>query len=207
VKKIECSAIAPSREEARRRGLKYYASSKPCPYGHTVGRRVKCGSCLECNRIRGRQDGALPPALTRTEVLRLQYAEVPPGSIISRTDAKTRGLPRYFPGSACANGHVGERYTTSKGCVQCLRERPRRPYRLKSQERSAGRQRPTRCEVCGDESTICFDHCHAKGHFRGWLCTGCNRALGFVNDNPEKLRRLAEYLEQGQVWVPKTTSP
>jgi len=61
--------------------------------------------------------------------------------------------------------------------------------------RSLGR--PKACEVCGLPSKrICFDHCHKTGRFRGWLCTGCNTALGMAKDNPETLRKLANYLEK-----------
>ena len=58
------------------------------------------------------------------------------------------------------------------------------------------RPRPERCEVCGSKDKICLDHCHANHKFRGWLCNGCNTALGHVKDNPHTLRKLAEYLEK-----------
>jgi len=38
--------------------------------------------------------------------------------IISRKEAKERGLKRYFTGKPCKNGHVSERYVGS-GCVEC----------------------------------------------------------------------------------------
>lgn len=38
------------------------------------------------------------------------------------------------------------------------------------------------------------DHCHKTGRIRGLLCHGCNVALGRVEDSPETLRRLADYL-------------
>lgn len=59
----------------------------------------------------------------------------------------------------------------------------------------AGRPRPDACEVCGDGGKICFDHCHATEEFRGWLCQPCNLVLGHAKDNPVKLRKLADYLE------------
>lgn len=62
-------------------------------------------------------------------------------------------------------------------------------------EREAGRPRPDACEVCGCLGRICFDHCHISGVFRGWLCNGCNAALGHVKDNPETLIRLARYVK------------
>lgn len=39
--------------------------------------------------------------------------------IISRKDARERGLKRYFTGTACKRGHVAERAVNSKTCVRC----------------------------------------------------------------------------------------
>lgn len=39
--------------------------------------------------------------------------------MISRQDAKKQGLPRYFTGKACIQGHIAERYTNSKSCCVC----------------------------------------------------------------------------------------
>ena len=55
--------------------------------------------------------------------------------------------------------------------------------------------RPTKCQVCKLVGRICADHCHKKNLFRGWLCSGCNSVLGYVNDSPKLLRKLATYLE------------
>lgn len=53
------------------------------------------------------------------------------------------------------------------------------------------------CAICGThEGQICVDHDHSNGHIRDALCGHCNRALGCVNDDPARLRRLAEYLER-----------
>jgi 5-methylcytosine-specific restriction endonuclease McrA len=41
-------------------------------------------------------------------------------SIISRAEAKAAGLPRYFTGLACKNGHVAERLV-SGDCIECKR--------------------------------------------------------------------------------------
>jgi recombination endonuclease VII len=63
-----------------------------------------------------------------------------------------------------------------------------------------------RCAVCsGDPAEINktahhrvlhVDHNHATGRVRGLLCNPCNRAIGFVRDNPEIARKLADYLER-----------
>lgn len=63
-------------------------------------------------------------------------------------------------------------------------------------EISAGREKPDSCEVCGTKGTICWDHNHETGLFRGWICVNCNVALGLVKDNKEILLKLAKYLEE-----------
>jgi hypothetical protein len=75
---------------------------------------------------------------------------------------------------------------------------------LAKQESVIGRPRPLVCEVCQESgygrgnkpnSGIVFDHCHATGRPRGWLCDRCNKMLGLSHDSPSLLRRLGEYLE------------
>jgi hypothetical protein len=41
------------------------------------------------------------------------------------------------------------------------------------------------------------DHCHTAGKVRGILCQVCNTALGKFRDNPEIMRRAANYVEAG----------
>lgn len=42
--------------------------------------------------------------------------------VISRTEAKTRGLKRYFTGAACKHGHVALRITVNGICTECMRD-------------------------------------------------------------------------------------
>lgn len=62
-------------------------------------------------------------------------------------------------------------------------------------------QRGDPCDVCGNRPTgkraMAIDHCHVKGHVRGILCKDCNLVLGWMNDDPNRLRALADYLERG----------
>jgi Recombination endonuclease VII len=51
------------------------------------------------------------------------------------------------------------------------------------------------CCICGSEATD-LDHDHATGHVRGGLCHKHNKGLGLFNDNPELLRKAADYLEK-----------
>jgi hypothetical protein len=55
----------------------------------------------------------------------------------------------------------------------------------------AGRPRPTECELCGERPRrIVFDHCHATGAFRGWLCDRCNLTLGQAKDDAKLLTKM-----------------
>ena len=55
-----------------------------------------------------------------------------------------------------------------------------------------------RCEICGTRedrsSQLHLDHCHASGAFRGWLCGNCNKTLGLMKDDGDRLRAAAAYL-------------
>lgn len=61
-------------------------------------------------------------------------------------------------------------------------------------ETLAGRPKSATCEVCGSTKKISYDHDHATGKFRGWLCGACNSALGMVQDRTEVLYKLIAYL-------------
>lgn len=51
------------------------------------------------------------------------------------------------------------------------------------------------CEICGAPA-IAADHNHQTGEIRGPLCRGCNLGLGQFEDEPDRLRAAADYLER-----------
>lgn len=54
------------------------------------------------------------------------------------------------------------------------------------------------CAICRREEfgvkKPAVDHCHRTGVIRGLLCGPCNRALGYMRDDPEILQRAIAYL-------------
>lgn len=49
-------------------------------------------------------------------------------------------------------------------------------------------------------NNVHLDHCHTTGNIRGILCFKCNRGLGFFDDDTERMKLAATYLEQGGTW-------
>ena len=74
-----------------------------------------------------------------------------------------------------------------------VRRRNKARYARKKAKREEGK--PDACQVCGGPPPIMYDHCHRSGVHRGWLCNTCNITLGASQDDPERLRALAAYLE------------
>lgn len=95
------------------------------------------------------------------------------GPIITRKEAKSLGLKRYFTGKSCINGHICERQTRASICEICSKEKPK----------------------------IVFDHDHSTGSFRGWICDECNKVLGLVKDDILTLISMVDYLRNSSVKI------
>ncbi len=63
------------------------------------------------------------------------------------------------------------------------------------------------CAICGSKETtvnakndkiqkLSVDHDHATGKVRGLLCTACNKALGLLSDDLDKILKAHEYLRR-----------
>ena len=57
------------------------------------------------------------------------------------------------------------------------------------------------CHACGVSEVDCgknlaLDHDHKTGRARGWLCLGCNLALGYLRNSADRALLLAEYAEK-----------
>jgi hypothetical protein len=50
--------------------------------------------------------------------------------------------------------------------------------------------------LCGELTDLVSDHCHSTTLLRDHLCSPCNLGLGHFRDNPEALRKAADYIER-----------
>lgn len=64
------------------------------------------------------------------------------------------------------------------------------------------------CAICGLPETmvrhgklsvLAVDHCHDSKQVRALLCGSCNSGLGWFKDDPERMRRAADYVEEHQL--------
>jgi Recombination endonuclease VII len=53
------------------------------------------------------------------------------------------------------------------------------------------------CAICRRDARLVWDHDHATGAFRGWLCDHCNTGLGHFKEDSVLLRMAAYYLDSG----------
>ena len=106
----------------------------------------------------------------------------------------------------CKNGHLwsehGKKTDTGWRCLKCQVDvRRRRIYGIEPEQYEALYDKQSgKCAGCLtplddlDPRQVHIDHCHASGAVRGLLCHDCNISLGYSRDDPEVLRRLAEYI-------------
>ena len=104
--------------------------------------------------------------------------------------------------STCQSWFPPSEYWSSKStksglCRDCkicsLRHDQKRKYNMTDKELEA---LPDYCEVCGSQENLHIDHCHKTGIVRGRLCQHCNRALGLLYDDSERIIKLAQYLQR-----------
>lgn len=112
----------------------------------------------------------------------------------------------------CRRGHPRTSDTVDRfrGCKQCNSIRANEWKKANREKVQAMHIRwmygvsdiPAICDVCGGVNAngrkIHVDHDHTTGAVRGFLCSGCNSALGLVKEDPERLRKLAEYIERSK---------
>jgi hypothetical protein len=184
--------------EAFEQGKTRYFTNLPCKHGHITERMVANGCCCECMRLR-RTD--------HYERVVKPWRAANPGKVAEQArryrakhpETHERALIKY---RAAHFEEIRKRARENqkrirKSYPEREKERLKRfsESLSKKRESEAGRPKPDLCEICGELNIrIVFDHCHARGHFRGWICDRCNKVLGLVKDSPELLSWLQKYL-------------
>lgn len=56
------------------------------------------------------------------------------------------------------------------------------------------------CKICGKDKQqngkdLAVDHCHSTGKVRGLLCSNCNAALGYFEEDQNRMRLAMQYLD------------
>jgi hypothetical protein len=164
-----------TRKTAKAAGEKSYSTGLPCSRGHISPRNTISAECLECHHLR-RTIGLAPREKFKTPRWKRIFLKNPDAY---RKKHAARRKRQYW-----ANP---EKARTKSRKLQGVPE-PTRPC-------------PQFCECCGElpngrHQTLCADHNHKTGKFRGWICGNCNLGLGNFKDSPDKCVKAAEYLQR-----------
>ena len=57
------------------------------------------------------------------------------------------------------------------------------------------------CEICFSSEKLVVDHCHDTLKIRGVLCGKCNKALGFFEDDANRIKMAAKYIDRHSIKV------
>ena len=57
-----------------------------------------------------------------------------------------------------------------------------------------------KCAICNQisEKALSVDHCHDTGKIRGLLCGNCNRGIGCLKDDENRIIKAAEYVKNAK---------
>jgi 5-methylcytosine-specific restriction endonuclease McrA len=108
-------------KRAKELGLKRFFNGKPCPQGHIVERCIHNGACVQCHRERLREYKRQKRAKAAADTRRQLQEANPDRIVLTREEARERGLKQYFSGIPCPQGHIAERRVCNGGCLTCKR--------------------------------------------------------------------------------------
>lgn len=128
------------------------------------------------------------------------------------------GCERFLPlaqfGKPQSNG-AGRTYVPSR-CLRCradysylaMRRKQLAAYGITEEDFSRLMEAQGGvCAICGQPEWVtrkdgkirllCVDHDHVTGRVRGLLCANCNRAIGLMDDDADRLKKAIYYLTEG----------
>lgn len=80
-----------------------------------------------------------------------------------------------------------------------MEAKPKRTLQKKQTYKPKADRLPEACPICSRIEILVWDHVHASGFFRGYICHRCNVALGLLDDDVRRLRKAIEYLESKMI--------
>ena len=161
--------------------------------------------CIDCNKIlqRKSRNGPLPKRCSECKTIKTKKTS-------SDWQKKNREILNERARQARKDNPEKFREHSRKSMAKRRKEQPeavkqakiRSTYNITDEEHSALKKRADgKCELCGitlsDDGPTreVIDHDHETGAVRGLLCNNCNMGLGYVEDSPQLLEQLAQYLE------------
>lgn len=205
----ECTALVLAEREAQRRKLRMAACAR-CGAQKDLG--VRGGKyCAECRRLKADSSASYEAERSRRRSLSALGDRLEEGERVARRRLDTPDGMKWC--ARCQEfrpvGSFPERKDTGKRaayCVPCQRaynseRRLKLNFGLDWDDYSMLFEcQDRRCAICGGRPRkymLAVDHDHKTGEIRGLLCSKCNhKLLGSANDDPERLRRAADYLEE-----------
>lgn len=128
-----------------------------------------------------------------------------------RPNAPRCGAATRLGTCARPRGHEGghKSLTSPSLSRERTRERVRRSARKRlgfvisdEFEKSIYEVQAGRCAICNEphplhgNQGLYVDHDHDTNRIRGLVCINCNSGMGMMRDDPDRLRRAADYLDQ-----------
>jgi hypothetical protein len=126
-----------------------------------------------------------------------------------RTKGHTRLVPRTQPEKFCPEeGCTRLVYCGGLCSVHYARLRKIQSFGLTEEEyNDLFASQNGLCAICNGKEraraamtrnirALAIDHCHETDRVRGLLCSSCNRAVGLLKDDPELIRKAADYVER-----------
>jgi hypothetical protein len=167
----EIASLATTPDEARMLGIRTYFTGVPCHRGHVAHRYSSSGKCVTCMTDNNKAYHAANAAEIAERKKR--YADANP-------EKNKNAVKKYR-----ANNLEKVRAASRKWMRKFL------PAPTRSE--------PESCECCGSRpQSLCLDHDHRTGKFRGWLCRACNTSIGMLGDDLEGVLKAAQYLQRAK---------
>ena len=120
---------------------------------------------------------------------------------------RVKRLDLFHKSSSFKDGHrtwcksCRKKYETKKRYEKLLYYAKGQPPLLRTEFNRMLIEQEGKCAICGTSvnqdkrhQRLCIDHDSKTGRIRGILCHLCNRGLGHFKDNPDWLRKAADYL-------------